>query len=47
VARDAGVNRLILGHYSSRYTDERVLLNEALEVFPHAVLSSEMQVFDV
>ena len=47
VARDAGVSRLILGHYSSRYTDERVLLNEALEVFPHAVLSSEMQVFDV
>lgn len=47
VARDAGVSRLILGHYSSRYTDEQVLLNEALEVFPHAVLSSEMQVFDV
>lgn len=33
VARDAEVGQLILGHYSSRYEDENVLLEEAREVF--------------
>lgn len=47
VARDAGVKQLILGHYSSRYDDEQVLLNEAREVFPDAHLADEMTVFDV
>jgi ribonuclease Z len=47
VALEAGASKLILGHYSSRYTDENVLLNEAKKVFPHAVLSDEMKVFDV
>ena len=47
VARDAGASHLILGHYSSRYTDERVLLNQAREVFPNVSLADEMQVFDV
>ena len=47
VARDAGVRQLILGHYSSRYTDEQVLLDQAREVFANAVLADEMQIFDV
>ena len=47
VARDAGVSQLILGHYSSRYEDEQVLLNEAREVFPHVSLADEMAVFNV
>jgi len=47
VARDAGVGKLLLGHYSSRYEDERVLLNEAREVFPNAFLTNEQDVFDV
>ena len=47
VARDAGVRQLILGHYSSRYNDENILLDEAKEVFPNTVLANELSVFDV
>ena len=47
VARDAGVGKLLLGHYSSRYEDEQVLLDEAQKVFPNSRLTSEMDVFDV
>ncbi len=47
VARDAGVGQLLLGHYSSRYDDETVLLNEAREVFENTLLTDEMSVFDV
>ena len=47
VAREAGVGQLLLGHYSSRYEDEQVLLNEAQKVFPKSLLTSEMDVFDV
>jgi len=47
VARDAGAGKLLLGHYSSRYEDETVLLNEAREVFENSFLTNEMDVFDV
>ena len=47
VARDAGVGQLILGHYSSRYNDERVLLDEAREVFANTRLANELDVIDV
>lgn len=47
VARDAGVGRLLLGHYSSRYQDENVLLNEAREVFKNTCLADENAVFDI
>ena len=47
VARDAGVRQLILGHYSSRYENEKILLDEAREVFENSRLSDEMAVFDV
>ena len=47
VARDAGVGKLLLGHYSARYEDEQVLLNEAKEVFENTFLTNEMAVFDV
>ncbi len=47
VARDAGVKQLILGHYSSRYDDEQVLLRQAKEVFDNAILSHELDVINV
>ena len=47
IAKQAGVGKLILGHFSSRYNDENVLLNEAREVFENVYLSSELDVFDV
>lgn len=47
VAREAHVGKLLLGHFSSRYIDENILLDEAREVFPESHLTREMQVFDV
>lgn len=47
VASEAGVGKLLLGHYSSRYLDELVLLKEAKEVFNNTFLTNEMDVFDV
>ena len=41
VARDAGVGRLLLGHYSSKYNAEDVLLQQAKEVFAESSLTSE------
>jgi len=37
----------LLGHYSSRYEDEQVLLREAQEVFPNSFLTDEQAIFDV
>lgn len=47
VARAAGVKLLILGHYSSRYEHEEVLLKEAKEVFENTCLSDEQMIFDL
>lgn len=47
VARDAGVQQLILGHYSSRYEDENILLDEARKIFPNTMLAQENMVIDV
>ena len=47
VARDAGVKQLVLGHYSSRYENENVLLNEAREVFENVRLANELEVIEV
>ena len=47
VARDAKVGKLLLGHYSARYDDESVLLQEAKNIFPNSFLTDEGLVFDV
>ena len=47
MARDAGVGKLLLGHYSARYNDEKVLLKEAKEVFGESYLSNEGMVISV
>ena len=47
VARDAGVGKLLLGHFSARYVDETILLNEAKEVFENTFLTAETMVFDI
>ena len=47
VAHDAGVGKLLLGHYSARYNNEQVLLDEAKAVFPNSYLTQEGRNFDV
>jgi ribonuclease Z len=41
IARNAGVGRLLLGHYSTRYLDLSPLLEEARVEFPETYLSEE------
>lgn len=41
LAKNAGVRRLITGHYSSRYRDESDFLKEAREIFPDTILGRE------
>lgn len=47
LARDAGAGQLLLGHFSSRYKDVGVLLDEAVQVFPNTLLAEEGRVFEV
>lgn len=41
IARDAGVKRLLIGHFSARYEDEAKLLQEAQALFPETQLARE------
>ena len=47
LAKIARVGQLIIGHYSSRYPDLSILLNEARTVFPNTQIAEEGCVFDV
>lgn len=44
-ARNAGVEMLILGHYSSRYSDKNMFAEEAKKVFSNVFLATEGKVF--
>lgn len=41
IARQAGVGKLVIGHYSARYDDEQHLLEEAQSIFPNTVAAQE------
>lgn len=41
IARLAGAKNLIIGHFSKQYTDDRVLLDDALRTFPNVMLANE------
>ena len=43
IARKANVKKLILGHFSNRYNDYQVLLNEACEIFPETYLPQQLE----
>lgn len=48
IARAAGAKRLILGHFSKRYIHgEQPLLDEAVTVFPDAILANECMRIDL
>ena len=40
-ALEAGAGKLVLGHFSARYTDENILLSEAQQTFPETILAKE------
>ncbi len=41
IAKLASVKKLMLGHFSSRYTDNTLLLKEAKVIFPNTILANE------
>lgn len=47
VAKQAGVGKLLLGHFSARYKDENVLLDEAKTIFANTELAKEDVVIDI
>ena len=44
IAQQAHTHQLVIGHFSSRYEDENLLLREAQSVFPNTILAHEKQV---
>jgi ribonuclease Z len=47
VARDAGVRRLILGHFSARYKSSATLEEEARQVFPASEAAREGNTYEI
>ena len=47
VARDAGASKLLIGHYSSRNTDQRLYEAECREVFPESYAASDGDVYEI
>lgn len=41
IARDAEAKQLVIGHFSARYEDENLLLEEAKAIFPNTMLARE------
>ncbi len=41
IALEAKVKRLVIGHFSARYEDEKALLKEAKDIFPDTILADE------
>ena len=42
IAAEAGARRLVLTHFSQRYRDEQLFLQEALELFPDVVVALDL-----
>jgi ribonuclease Z len=47
IARKAGVKRLLLGHYSNRYSDKNEFIEEAATVFANVFLSEDLKSFSI
>ncbi len=47
IAKQAAVDRLIIGHFSARYRDLEPLLNEAKTIFPNTSLAEEGTSFEI
>ncbi|MDT0644388.1 ribonuclease Z [Zunongwangia sp. F363] len=45
IAREAGVKKLILGHYSTRYSNINLFREEAREIFPDTELADDGKIF--
>ena len=46
-AVESGAKRLLIGHFSSRYKDESVLVEECRTLFPESYIAEEMKSFEI
>lgn len=46
IAKRANVKKLILGHYSARYSDQEIIYKEAKTVFPNTILGEDMNSYE-
>jgi len=47
IAKNANVGKLVLGHFSSRYTDTQILENEAKTIFPNTICAYDGLEFEI
>ena len=47
IAQKAGVKKLMLGHYSNRYSDKNDFIKEASVIFENVILSEDLKSFSV
>ena len=47
IAQKAGVKKLMLGHYSNRYSDKNDFIEEASVIFENVILSEDLKSFSV
>jgi ribonuclease Z len=47
IAKDSNVNELIIGHFSSRYKNKQLFLDEAKTIFENTVLAEEGKTFEI
>ena len=47
LAKECHAKKLFIGHYSARYDDENILLNEAREIFPETFLTKEDEIIQI
>jgi ribonuclease Z len=47
IARKANVKKLIIGHYSARYTNQNELLEEAKAIFENTILGEDLKTYEI
>jgi len=47
VAKEASVKKLLIGHFSSRYSNDHGFLAEAQSVFPNTTIAKEKETFEI
>jgi ribonuclease Z len=47
IAKMANAKKLVVGHYSSRYSEDEQFKTEAMTVFPNTDIANEGLVFDL
>ncbi|HEX7069421.1 MAG TPA: ribonuclease Z [Rhodothermales bacterium] len=47
IARDAGASRLLIGHFSARYSDPQPLVEEARRIFPETEAAEELKSYSI